>query len=161
MAFKYEEAVPWGRSFDEYRRMFDLTAEDLGKSILGCADGPSSFNAELSTKGRRVISCDPLYQFTKDEIRARIDATYDTVIGQTGDNKEKFVWDVIPAIEDLGRVFPAGRQHDADCSLRDAVSVLDCVVPSWDRIGIGAAVVHRPLPHHRAYGSVHGGSRKV
>jgi hypothetical protein len=26
-------------------------------------------------------------------------------------------------------------------------------------IGIGAAVAHRPLPHHRAYGSVHGGSR--
>src|SRR5712691_6898756 len=24
--------------------------------------------------------------------------------------------------------------------------------------GIGAAVTHRPLPHHRAYGSVHGGS---
>jgi len=27
-----------------------------------------------------------------------------------------------------------------------------------DWIGIGAAVTHRPLPHHRAYGSVHGGS---
>src|ERR1019366_9516781 len=26
-------------------------------------------------------------------------------------------------------------------------------------IGIGAAVARRPLPHHRAYGSVHGGSR--
>ena len=25
-------------------------------------------------------------------------------------------------------------------------------------IGIGAAVAHRPLPHHRAYGSVHSGS---
>jgi len=29
------------------------------------------------------------------------------------------------------------------------------------RIGIGAAVARRPLPHHRAYGSVHGGSRKL
>ena len=27
-----------------------------------------------------------------------------------------------------------------------------------DLIGIGAAVTRRPLPHHRAYGSVHGGS---
>ena len=26
------------------------------------------------------------------------------------------------------------------------------------QIGIGAAVTPRPLPHHRAYGSVHGGS---
>jgi hypothetical protein len=28
-----------------------------------------------------------------------------------------------------------------------------------DQIGIGAAVTCRPLPHHRANGSVHGGSR--
>jgi hypothetical protein len=27
-----------------------------------------------------------------------------------------------------------------------------------DLIGIGAAVARGPLPHHRAYGSVHGGS---
>jgi len=30
--------------------------------------------------------------------------------------------------------------------------------PQEDLIGIGAAVTRRPLPHHRAYGSVHGGS---
>ena len=54
MVFKYEEALPWGRSFDEYRRMFDLTAEDLKGSILGCADGPASFNAEMFSKNRRV-----------------------------------------------------------------------------------------------------------
>jgi hypothetical protein len=30
--------------------------------------------------------------------------------------------------------------------------------PEADLIGIGAAVTRRPLPHHRAYGSVHGGS---
>jgi hypothetical protein len=32
-------------------------------------------------------------------------------------------------------------------------------LPERDLIGIGAAVARRPLPHHRAYGSVHGGSR--
>ena len=30
-----------------------------------------------------------------------------------------------------------------------------------DKIGIGAAVARRPLPHHRAYGSVHGDSRRL
>src|SRR5215813_11960158 len=40
-------------------------------------------------------------------------------------------------------------------------------LPHWvinsmpPRIGIGAAVTRRPLPHHRAYGSVHGGSSLV
>jgi hypothetical protein len=33
-----------------------------------------------------------------------------------------------------------------------------CGILKW--IGIGAAVARRPLPHHRAYGSVHGGSRR-
>ena len=28
-------------------------------------------------------------------------------------------------------------------------------------IGIGAAVTRRPLPHHRAYGSVHGDSSRL
>jgi len=29
------------------------------------------------------------------------------------------------------------------------------------QIGIGASVTRRPLPHHRAYGSVHGGSSQL
>jgi Homeodomain-like domain len=38
------------------------------------------------------------------------------------------------------------------------------VVSEWRKrflIGIGAAVARRPLPHHRAYGSVHGGSSRL
>lgn len=31
--------------------------------------------------------------------------------------------------------------------------------PEARLIGIGAAVTRRPLPHHRTYGSVYGGSR--
>jgi hypothetical protein len=104
MAFKYEEAVPWGRSFDEYRRMFGLTDEDLSRDILGCADGPASFNAEMSKLGHRVVSCDPLYQFSTEQIKQRIGATYDDVMGQARQNQEKFVWDVIPSLDDLGRV---------------------------------------------------------
>jgi hypothetical protein len=103
MAFTYEEVAPWGRSFDEYRRMFDLSDEDLQRSILGCADGPANFNAEMFRRGRRVISCDPLYQFTAEQIRRRIDATYAEVIGQTRQNQEKFVWDLITSPEELGR----------------------------------------------------------
>jgi hypothetical protein len=104
MAFTYEEVVPWGRSFNEYRRMFHLTNEDLQRSILGCADGPANFNAEMFRKGHRVISCDPLYQFTAKQIKQRIDATYAEVIGQTRRNQEKFVWDLITSPDELGRL---------------------------------------------------------
>ena len=104
MSFKYEDAVPWGRSFDEYLRIFRLTDEDLGRKILGCADGPASFNAEMARQGHRVVSCDPLYQLTADQIERRIDATYEDVIGQTRQNQEKFVWDGISSPDELGRI---------------------------------------------------------
>jgi hypothetical protein len=103
MTFKYEEAVPWGRSFDEYRRMFALTDDDLERRILGCADGPAGFNAEVSRRGQRVVSCDPLYQCSADQIRQRIDATYDNVMRQTGENRDRFVWERIRSLEELGR----------------------------------------------------------
>jgi hypothetical protein len=104
MAFKYEEAVPWGRSFHEYCDMFRLTGADLRRSIVGCADGPANFNAQMFRNGHRVISCDPLYQFTTAQIKQRIHATYETVIGQTRQNQDKFVWDRITSLDELGRV---------------------------------------------------------
>lgn len=54
--------VPWGRSFEEYRAMFELSEQDLNKRILGCGDGPASFNAEATKRGSKVISCDPVYR---------------------------------------------------------------------------------------------------
>ena len=61
--------VPWGRSFDEYQEFFGLTDGDLSKTILGCGDGPASFNAELTSRGGNVISVDPAYQAGKSESR--------------------------------------------------------------------------------------------
>jgi hypothetical protein len=115
MSFKYEEAVPWGRSFDEYRRMFALTDDDLSRYILGCADGPASFNAEMSRRGQRAVSCDPLYQCSAVQIQQRIDATYENVMRQTGENRDRFVWDRIPSLEELGRTrMGAMREFLAD-----------------------------------------------
>lgn len=106
MPLRYEEAVPWGRSFDEYRRMFKLSDADLKRKILGCADGPASFNAEMLRMGHRVVSCDPLYQFTREQIEARIDATAHTVMEQTRRNQDRFVWsaDAIPSPDALEAV---------------------------------------------------------
>ena len=40
--FTLDKVVPWGRSFDEYRRMFALTEIDLRRTIVGCGDGPGT-----------------------------------------------------------------------------------------------------------------------
>jgi hypothetical protein len=61
MAMQLDQVVPFGRALDEYRAMFPLSPEDLAKTIIGVADGPASFNAEMHAQGRHVVSADPLY----------------------------------------------------------------------------------------------------
>ena len=104
MAYTLEEVVPWGRSFDEYRRMFDLGEDDLCLKIIGCADGPASFNAESARKGLRVVSVDPLYSLSAEQIRARIEETYDRMIDETRRNESEFLWENIKSVEELGRL---------------------------------------------------------
>ena len=103
--FSLSSVVPWGRSYDEYVRMFALTDADLAGRILGCGDGPASFNADATRRGGRVVSCDPLYQFDAAQIRRRIDETATEVLEQARLNAHEFVWDdSIPDIETLKRV---------------------------------------------------------
>lgn len=97
------EIVPWGRSFEEYRRMFQLNASDLAGRTLGCGDGPASFNAEASREGHAVVSCDPIYGFHADEIRRRVEETYESVISQVKRNPDGFVWDFHSDADALGR----------------------------------------------------------
>ena len=102
MTYSLKKIVPWGRTFEEYQAMFALTAVDLEKHILGCADGPASFNATLTKQNGRIISTDPLYAFSKEAIKQRIDEIYDEVLEQARQNQQQFVWEHIPSVEALG-----------------------------------------------------------
>jgi hypothetical protein len=101
---KLNEVVPWGRSLSEYQAMFALTDQDLDKYILGCGDGPASFNSEMTTAGRRVVSVDPIYAFSGDEIRQRIGDTYQTIVGQARRNTHRYCWTRFRDADELGRV---------------------------------------------------------
>lgn len=102
--FALDHVAPWGRSFEEYRRMFALSDADLQSGVLGCADGPASFNAEAARRGTQVISADPLYRWDFAQIRDRIAATYDQILEQTRRNRHEFIWDTIRSVEELGIV---------------------------------------------------------
>lgn len=91
MSFVLDNVVPWGRSMDEYVAMFELSRQELDSGILGCADGPSSFNAEMYAQGHSVVSADPVYQLSPEEIRGRIDKTYPTIMEQLYENREDYV----------------------------------------------------------------------
>jgi hypothetical protein len=117
-----KNVVPWGRSFEEYQAMFGLSEDDLKKRILGCGDGPASFNAEATKRGSKVTSCDPVYQFESKEIRRRIDEVYTEIMAKMTQGADSYIWDSLGSVEELGRVrmtamsnflsdFDAGRRQ--------------------------------------------------
>ncbi|MBI3942592.1 MAG: SAM-dependent methyltransferase, partial [Chloroflexi bacterium] len=111
MPFTLDTVVPWGRSYEEYVRMFNLTDRELASRILGCSDGPASFNAEATRQSGRVISCDPLYRFTVEEIAQRIEETYLQVMDQLRKNVADYVWDVMPTPEAVGQTRMAAMRR--------------------------------------------------
>lgn len=98
---KLETVVPWGRNLQEYKKMFQLSSADLQSEILGCGDGPSSFNEEVTKLNGNITSIDPIYQFTKDEIQQRIDATSSVVSEQLKQNQNDFIWKNIKNVDEL------------------------------------------------------------
>ena len=84
--------------------MFGLTEGDLSKRILGCGDGPASFNVEATDRGFQVTSCDPVYQFQADEIRRRIDDVYPEIMTKMRQGVGNYIWDSLSSVEQLGEV---------------------------------------------------------
>ena len=103
MGLKLDEVVPWGRSFDEYAAMFALSAADLGRRIVCCADGPAAFNAGMAARGHFVVSTDPLYAFRAEAIRQRIRETSDMLMREVRKHLDTYVWTTIRSVEELGR----------------------------------------------------------
>ncbi|KEI71266.1 class I SAM-dependent methyltransferase [Endozoicomonas elysicola] len=96
-----ESIVPWGRTLQEYESMFCLDERDIKKRILGCGDGPASFNAELSNLGGDAVSVDPIYQFSRDQIAGRIEYVRPKIMQQVRKNSGDYLWNSISSPEEL------------------------------------------------------------
>jgi hypothetical protein len=101
MAFQLSAVLPWGRSYDEYLAMFALTREDLGGRILGCGDGPAAFNAGATQRGSRVLSVDPLYACSAEQIGDHIATASIEIADQTRRNAHEFVWTQFASVDEL------------------------------------------------------------
>lgn len=101
MPFTLADMVPWGRSFDEYVAMFALGQRDFEGTILGCGDGPAAFNAVATERGHRVVSVDPIYEFSASDIERRIEQTTEEIAEQTRRNATEFVWTHFRSVDEL------------------------------------------------------------
>lgn len=88
-----KEVIPLGRTLREYELMFALTEADKQRKILGCGDGPASFNAEWTGLGGSVLSVDPVYEFSGAQIKERFDAVIDEIIENVAKTPERWVWE--------------------------------------------------------------------
>lgn len=104
MAFELKNIVPWGRNLDEYKSMFNLTESDLDKRIISFGDGPASFNCDMFGLNKSVVSIDPVYRFSANQLKRKIKETKDIVIEQTKNNLENFVWKRIKNIQELEKI---------------------------------------------------------
>ena len=118
MSMQLNRIVPWGRSLDEYRRMFQLTDDDLRKKIVGCGDGPASFNAEMAKHGHRMVSFDPAYQFPGEDIRKCFDESVDVVVDQVRQHPQNYVWKY---------------HHDLESLRRHRTNVMETFLADYDR----------------------------
>ncbi len=103
--------------------MFSLNEEDFSKWILGCGDGPSSFNVECHNRGVKVTSVDPIYTFSRSELERRFKEVREEILKQTRANLHQFIWNHFASIEDLDRARVGSMElflDDFESGLRDA-----------------------------------------
>lgn len=106
--------VPWGRGLAEYVRMFGLDGCDLEGSVLDIASGPSSFNAEVTKNGGRVLSVDPIYQFSRDDLANRIVETRDMLMEKVREKADYYNWVEFPDVEALAAARMAAMERFLD-----------------------------------------------
>ncbi len=108
-AERITEVLPWGRSFDEYRAMFDLDGRPFARAgaaprVLDVGGGPASFTAEAVERGWQAVACDPLYAHDKAAIEGRIEAARAQIMALVRAEPERFVWTSIESPDALERL---------------------------------------------------------
>ncbi len=101
MVMFLDNVVPFGRSLDEYSKIFSLTPTDFSGKIVGIGDGPASFNAEGTRLGYQLTSVDPIYVFSGSQIKSRFDAVVDNIINQVKATPKDWVWSHHQSPDDL------------------------------------------------------------
>ena len=92
----------YGRTLDEYLRIFDLDLESWqGRTILDCPAGASSFVAEATMQGVRAVACDLLYGSDVMPLIDRGEADIQHVMERVAHVPLLFQWDFYSSLSAL------------------------------------------------------------
>lgn len=101
-----------GRTFAEYRRMFDLDVDALaGQRILDCPGGPGSFTATAAELGADPVAVDPAYGPSVDTLGSRCRRSIEDTVTQLREKRDLFVWDYYGDVETRGRFQRAAAER--------------------------------------------------
>ena len=116
-AFEVDDEFAFlGRTFAEYRRMFDLDVGSLqGRDVLDCPGGPGSFTAVAAELADSVTAVDPEYGPTATDLEPLCRRSVADNVEQLYEKRDLFVWDYYGDVETRGRYQrPAAERFLAD-----------------------------------------------
>jgi hypothetical protein len=91
-----------GRTYDEYRKIFDLDRAVLAKGrVLDCPAGASSFTAEAYLKGIDVTACDIMYNLKADELFEKGEKDIQHVFEKFNEVPHLYTWSYYRDKEDV------------------------------------------------------------
>jgi hypothetical protein len=79
--------------------------------VLGCGDGPASFNAEVQESGGEPVSVDPLYRYSREAIASRIETETARMRAHLEEHETEYRWSLWdnPASAIKARLAAMGR----------------------------------------------------
>jgi len=125
--FEVEEFVVIGRTFDEYRDMFDLDPGALGsRAILDCPAGAASFVAESRDRGASAVGVDPVYERAPTDLARECRTDFRATVDQIRAKPELFDWEYYGSVENRVGYLKAAHER----FLRDISANGDRYVPA-------------------------------
>lgn len=91
-----------GRTFEEYVKMFDLSAEQMaGKRILDCPSGACSFTAVASRQGVDVTAADTAYYYAAEELERKGLQDIEHAMEHMEKAQANYIWDEYQSVAGL------------------------------------------------------------
>ena len=110
MSVKQQAMTLWGLSLRDYQAMFDLTDDDLTRSIIDIGAGPTSFNGEMREQGYFAASSHELYQLPVSEIIEQVTDIFNEFRDDVMQNPDQYVWSTYQSEDEFSQAQEKAKQ---------------------------------------------------